>query len=141
MKAGTTMAFLNRVGNLVKQNVGKHFSSSSPSLFQAIEPESSPTRIIVRDLAPSIEVSQLEEAFSEHGTVTEAETILYRKSGHFHAHGFVTFATMEAAESAIEAFNGRFCDGLNLSVAFADEEEDGYKKSGVLSLYEKHYWS
>ncbi|KAL3624543.1 hypothetical protein CASFOL_031211 [Castilleja foliolosa] len=134
------MAFLNRVPNLLKQNVGKHFSSSSPSLFQAIKPESSPVKVIVRDLSPNCYPWELEEAFCEHGPVLKVQTFVNSKPVRREAYGIVTFYTMEAAESAIEAFNGRFADGHTLSVAFADEkEDDGYTKSGVLSMFETNW--
>ncbi|KAG6396114.1 hypothetical protein SASPL_142254 [Salvia splendens] len=105
------MAFLNRVGNVLKQAVSKHVSSQylapSASMFQAMRSMSTSAKLFVGGLSYSTDDTSLQEAFSQYGEVVEARVILDRETGRSRGFGFITFTSTEAASSAIQAFDGQ----------------------------------
>ncbi|PIN04094.1 RNA-binding protein musashi/mRNA cleavage and polyadenylation factor I complex, subunit HRP1 [Handroanthus impetiginosus] len=123
------MAFLNRVGSLLKQSVTKHvtseFSASNPSLFQAIRSMSSSSKLFVGGLSYGTDEMSLREAFSQYGEVVEARVILDRETGRSRGFGFVTFTSTEAASSAIQAFDGQDLHGRRIRVNYATEKPRG----------------
>ncbi|KAK4417596.1 Glycine-rich RNA-binding protein 3, mitochondrial [Sesamum alatum] len=123
------MAFMNRVGNILKQTVGKHVTSelSAPnaSLFQAIRSMSSSSKLFVGGLSYSTDEMSLREAFSQYGEVVEARVILDRETGRSRGFGFITFTSSEAASSAIQAFDGQDLHGRRIRVNYATEKPRG----------------
>ncbi|KAI3452217.1 hypothetical protein Pfo_008882 [Paulownia fortunei] len=123
------MAFLNRVGNVLKQTVSKHvtlgFSAPNASLFQAIRNMSSSSKLFVGGLSYSTDEMSLREAFSQYGEVVEARVILDRETGRSRGFGFVTFTSTEAASSAIQAFDGQDLHGRRVRVNYATEKPRG----------------
>lgn len=70
---------------------------------------------------------QLEEAFSQYGTVLEATLMMDRMTGRPRGFGFVTMASEEEASAAVEGLNGASVDGraLTVNVARPREERSG----------------
>lgn len=123
------MAFLNRVGNALKQTVSKHAASQFPapsaSLFQAIRSMSSSSKLFVGGLSYSTDEVSLKEAFSQYGEVVEARVILDRETGRSRGFGFITFTSTDAASSAIQAFDGQDLHGRRVRVNYATEKPRG----------------
>ncbi|XP_042023446.1 glycine-rich RNA-binding protein 2, mitochondrial-like [Salvia splendens] len=123
------MAFLNRVGNVLKQAVSKHVSSQylapSASMFQAMRSMSTSAKLFVGGLSYSTDDTSLQEAFSQYGEVVEARVILDRETGRSRGFGFITFTSTEAASSAIQAFDGQDLHGRRVRVNYATEKPRG----------------
>ncbi len=90
------------------------------------------TRLFVGNLPFSVaEDRQLTEIFSEYGEVIQARIILDRETGRSRGFGFVTMATKEEAERAINALNGSNYEGRPLTVNIArprEERPGGYTR-------------
>lgn len=74
------------------------------------------TKLYVGNLPYSTTDESLKQAFSEAGNVEEAAVIMERHTGRSRGFGFVTMATQEEAEKAIEMFNGKDFEGRVLVV-------------------------
>ncbi|RYR60456.1 hypothetical protein Ahy_A04g017532 isoform B [Arachis hypogaea] len=131
------MAFLNRMGSLLKQSAVRHInqelSGSKPSIFQAIRSMSS-SKLFIGGISYSTDEMSLREAFARYGEVVDARVIMDRETGRSRGFGFITFATTEDASSAIQAMDGQVsstsCDlpsgGGNTGLGF-DHEFDEQK--------------
>ncbi|PIA63183.1 hypothetical protein AQUCO_00200894v1 [Aquilegia coerulea] len=68
------MAFVSKLGNILKQSVSKNINSglsaSNPSIFQAIRCMSS-SKLFIGGLSYSTDETSLREAFSNFGQVVE----------------------------------------------------------------------
>ncbi|KAL2523033.1 RRM domain-containing protein [Forsythia ovata] len=119
------MAFVNRIGNMLKQNLSKHvnlgLSASNPSLFQAIRSMSS-SKLFVGGLSWSTDEVSLREAFSQYGEVVEARIILDRDTGRSRGFGFVTYTSTDESSSAIQALDGKDLHGRSIRVNYATEK-------------------
>src|SRR5688572_19313814 len=83
------------------------------------------TKLFVGNLSFNTTENDLQDAFAAHGTVTEANLVTDRMSGKPRGFGFVTMATAEEAQKAIDALNGASLDGRNLTVNIARPKEEG----------------
>jgi cold-inducible RNA-binding protein len=83
------------------------------------------TKLFVGNLSFNTTENDLQDAFSAHGSVTEANLVMDRMSGRPRGFGFVTMATEEDAQKAISAMNGASLDGRNLTVNIARPKEEG----------------
>jgi RNA recognition motif-containing protein len=82
------------------------------------------TKLFVGNISFNTTENDLQDAFSAHGTVTEANLMMDRMSGRPRGFGFVTMSTPEEAEKAIQAMNGASIDGRNLPVNLARPREE-----------------
>ena len=82
------------------------------------------TKLFVGNLSFNTTENTLQEAFSAHGTVVEANLMMDRMTGRSRGFAFVTFGTPEEAQRAIEAMNGAQLDGRALTVNIARPKED-----------------
>jgi cold-inducible RNA-binding protein len=82
------------------------------------------TKLFVGNISFNTTENDLQDAFSAHGTVTEANLMVDRMSGRPRGFGFVTMATEEEAQKAIQAMNGASLDGRNLTVNLARPREE-----------------
>ena len=82
------------------------------------------TKLFVGNLSFNTTENTLQEAFSAHGTVVEANLMMDRMTGRSRGFAFVTFSTPEEAQRAIEALNGAQLDGRALTVNIARPKED-----------------
>lgn len=76
-------------------------------------------KLYVGNLPYSVNADELRKVFSEFGEVVDAVVISDKYSGRSKGFGFVTFATEEAASSAVEKMNGKDMGGRNLVVNVA----------------------
>src|SRR5947208_2598259 len=83
------------------------------------------TKLFVGNISFNTTENDLQDAFSAHGTVVEANLMMDRMSGRPRGFGFVTMSTEEEAQKAIEAMNGASLDGRNLTVNIARPREEG----------------
>ncbi len=83
-----------------------------------------PKKIYVGNLAYSVDDQELENIFSAHGTVTSARVIIDRYDNRSKGFGFVEMEDDAAADTAIEALNGKDNGGRELKVSVARERND-----------------
>src|SRR2546426_8140514 len=81
------------------------------------------TKLYVGGLPYSSTEQQLQELFSQHGSVTSAKIITDRYTGQSRGFGFVEMATGEEAQKAIAALNGSSMGGRTLVVNEARPQE------------------
>jgi RNA recognition motif-containing protein len=73
-------------------------------------------KLYVGNLAYSIRDNDLEQAFSQYGSVASAKVMMERDSGRSKGFGFVEMGTDAEALAAIEGLNGHALDGRSLTV-------------------------
>ena len=85
------------------------------------------TKLFVGNLSFDTTENDLQDAFAAHGTVSETNLMTDRATGRPRGFAFVTMATPEEAQKAIDALNGAMRGGRNLTVneARPREERDG----------------
>jgi RNA recognition motif-containing protein len=92
------------------------------------------TKLYVGNLSFNTTENDLQDAFSAHGMVTEANLITDRSTGQPRGFAFVTMASPEEAQKAISALNGSQLDGRALTVNEARPREQrssgAYRSSG-----------
>jgi RNA recognition motif-containing protein len=76
-------------------------------------------KLYVGNLPYSVNQDQLMDIFSQVGEVVEAVVISDRHSGRSKGFGFVTMASEEAAQTAIEQLDGKDADGRAMVVKIA----------------------
>ena len=74
------------------------------------------TKLYVGNLNFRTTSEELQELFSQVGTVESASVIEDRETGRSRGFGFVEMATPEEATAAVEQFNGKDFNGRNLTV-------------------------
>ncbi len=67
----------------------------------------------------------LRDAFSVHGEVLEAKVLTDRDTGRSRGFGFVTMATGDQMQAAIEALDGSTLDGRSIRVNQAEDKPRG----------------
>lgn len=82
------------------------------------------TKLFVGNLSFDTTENDLQDAFAAHGTVTEANLLMDRTTGRPRGFGFVTMASPEEAQKAIDAMNGANLGGRNLTVNEARPREE-----------------
>ena len=82
------------------------------------------TKLFVGNLSFNTTENELQDAFAVHGTVTEVNLMVDRMTGRPRGFAFVTMATPEEAQKAIEAMNGKDLGGRALTVNIARPKED-----------------
>ncbi len=87
------------------------------------------TKLFVGNLSYSVTENDLQDLFSQYGTVTEVNLMLDRTSGRSRGFAFVTMGTKEAADAATQALNGKNWEGRNLSVNEARPREERPERS------------
>ena len=76
------------------------------------------------NLSYNVASSDLDQMFSEFGTVTSAEVIQDRDSGRSKGFGFVEMQSDQEAQAAIAGMNGKERDGRTLTVNEAKPREE-----------------
>ncbi len=87
-------------------------------------------KIYVGNLSYNTTSSDLEQLFSQHGSVQSAEVIADRDSGRSKGFGFVQMGSDDEAQAAIAALNGQEVDGRNLTVNVAKPREERPRGGG-----------
>lgn len=88
------------------------------------------TKLYVGNLAFQTSSEELQQLFSQAGTVESASVIEDRDTGRSRGFGFVEMASKEEAEAAITQFNGKEFNGRNLTVNEARPREDRGNRGG-----------
>ena len=103
-------------------------------------------KLFVGNLSYNTTENDLQDAFAAHGTVTEANLMTDRSTGRPRGFGFVTMASPEEAQKAIDAMNGATLDGRNLTVNEARPKEErasggfrGGRDRGARPAYGRRY--
>jgi RNA recognition motif-containing protein len=78
-------------------------------------------RLYVGNLSFHTTTDVLRQAFSGSGEVTDAHVVTDRETGRSRGFGFITMASEEQAQAAIQAMNGADLDGRPLRVNEAEE--------------------
>src|SRR5437868_12614705 len=81
-------------------------------------------KLYVGNLTYAVKDSDLEQLFSQFGTVQSAQVIQDRETGRSKGFGFVEMDTEAQARAAIEGLNEREHDGRRLTVNEAKPRED-----------------
>ena len=81
-------------------------------------------KLYVGNLSFQTSSEDLQELFSQAGTVESASVVEDRDTGRSRGFGFVEMATREEGEAAIQQFNGKEFGGRNLNVNEARPRED-----------------
>src|SRR6185369_411233 len=87
-------------------------------------------KLYVGNLAFRTSSEDLQQLFSQAGTVESASVVEDRDTGRSRGFGFVEMASKEEGEAAIAQFNGKELDGRNLTVNEARPREDRGGRGG-----------
>lgn len=95
------------------------------SLGNMEEKQAEQAKLFIGNLAFTTTTDQLREMFAglEGSEVVDAVVLTDKMTGRSRGFGFVTYATTEMAQKAIEAFNGKDVDGRAIRVDFARPSE------------------
>ncbi len=88
------------------------------------------SKLYVGNLSYSVSSSDLEQIFSQYGTVQSAEVINDRDTGRSKGFGFVEMGSDEEAQAAIAGMNGQEHEGRALTVNEAKPREDRPRGGG-----------
>jgi RNA recognition motif-containing protein len=89
------------------------------------------TKLYVGNLAYTTSESDLQDLFSPHGPVTDVHLPSDRDSGRPRGFAFVTMATPEGAQAAIQALNGTAVGERTLTVNEARPREERSSSFGA----------
>jgi RNA recognition motif-containing protein len=81
-------------------------------------------KLFVGNLAFDVTENDLQDLFAQHGSVIEVNLMLDKFSGRSRGFAFVTMATDEAAQAAIQALHGNNFHGRDLTVNVARPREE-----------------
>src|SRR3954466_5569413 len=87
-------------------------------------------KLYVGNLSYTVDSSELEQIFGQHGTVVSAQIINDRDTGRSKGFGFVEMGTDDEAQAAIAALNGQEHGGRALTVNEARPREDRPRGGG-----------
>jgi len=79
-------------------------------------------KLYVGNFPFSVDEAQLRELFSDYGEISELAMITDRETGRSKGFAFITFATQQAAEKALE-LDGKDLGGRKLRVNMAQERD------------------
>ena len=82
-------------------------------------------KLFVAGLPYDLDDQELNDIFSEHGTVSSAKVIMDRDTGKSRGFGFVEFADSEQAEAAMKALDGAELSGKKMTVKKAEDKRPG----------------
>merc|ERR1719361_2352916 len=106
--------------NLEERRIGVVFSTSvEKKKEKPVGDDEKGNRLVVRQLAWAVTDEQLEEAFAEHGTLTNHKVVKAR-NGKSKGFGFVVYETAEQAQAAKEAMDGKEIEGRAITVHFSN---------------------
>jgi cold-inducible RNA-binding protein len=80
--------------------------------------------LFVRSLSFDTDDNGLHDYFAEVGNVESAKVITHRDTGRSRGFGFVTMATPEEAQKAIDELDGTELDGRQIYIDFAKPREE-----------------
>ena len=88
--------------------------------------------LFVGNLDPEVDEKYLYDTFSAFGVVTRTPKVMRDPdTGESRGFGFVSFATFEASDAAIEAMNGQFLSNRPVSVMYAYKKDSRGERHGT----------
>ena len=81
-------------------------------------------KLFVGNISFQTTEGQLQDAFAAFGSVIDTVLMMDRATGRPRGFGFVTMATDEEAQAAIDGLNGKDLDGRSLTVNIARPREE-----------------
>jgi len=87
-------------------------------------------KLYVGNLSFQTSSDDLQQLFSQAGTVESASVVEDRETGRSRGFGFVEMATAEEGQAAIQLFNGKELQGRSLTVNEARPREDRGGRGG-----------
>ena len=87
-------------------------------------------KLYVGNLSFKTSSDDLQQLFSQAGTVESASVVEDRETGRSRGFGFVEMSSKEEGEAAIAQFNGKEINGRNLNVNEAKPREDRGNRGG-----------
>lgn len=81
-------------------------------------------KLFVGNVSFDLTENDLQDAFAAHGTVTETNLVMDRVTGKPRGFAFITMASEEEAQKAIQAMNGASIGGRNITVNLARPKEE-----------------
>lgn len=87
-------------------------------------------KLYVGNLSYSVRDDDLQQQFSEFGTVASAKVMMDRETGRSKGFGFVEMSSDDQAQAAIRGLNGQPLDGRNMVVNEARPMEPRAPRSG-----------
>lgn len=87
-------------------------------------------KLFVANLSFNTTENELQDLFATVGPVTDVNLVTDRMSGRSRGFAFVTMATAEAAQSAIQGLNGKNLNGRDMAVNEARPREERPERSG-----------
>jgi polyadenylate-binding protein len=94
--------------------------------------------VFVRNLAPSVDNKGLSDTFSVFGNILSCK-VATDENGNSKGYGYVHFETAEAAQDAIQKFNGTLIDDVEVSVGFFVRRSDRAGQADWTNLYVKQF--
>jgi RNA recognition motif-containing protein len=88
------------------------------------------TKLYVGNLSFDVIENDLQDLFSQHGPVNAVDLIMDKMSGRPRGFAFVSMATKEGADAAIQALNGKEWKGRALTVNEARPREERPASAG-----------
>jgi cold-inducible RNA-binding protein len=88
------------------------------------------TKLYVGNLSYSVTDSDLRDLFAPYGAVTDVHVVMDKETRKPRGFAFVTMATKEEADAAIQALNGTDMGGRNLTINEARPREERPAYSG-----------
>ncbi len=85
-------------------------------------------RLFIGSLAWATKDDQLQDFFSQVGTVVSANVIVDRETNRSKGFGFVEMSTDEEAQQAIKELNGKDLDGRNIIVSEARPRDNDSRR-------------
>jgi RNA recognition motif-containing protein len=82
------------------------------------------SKLFVGNVSHDITENDLQDMFTEFGPVTEVNLMMDRATGRPRGFAFVTMATPEGAQAAIQGLSGKSVKGRNLTVNEARPREE-----------------
>jgi len=94
--------------------------------------------VFVRNLAPSVDNKGLSDTFSVFGNILSCK-VATDENGNSKGYGYVHFETAEAAQDAIQKFNGTLIDDVEVSVGFFVRRAERAGQADWTNLYTKQF--
>ncbi len=85
-------------------------------------------KLFVGNIAWAATKEEVQELFSQAGTVEDVYLVIDRERNRHKGYGFVTMSTDEEAQEAVDKFNDYELQGRNLKVDIARPREEGAEK-------------
>jgi len=88
------------------------------------------TKLFIGNLSFKVTEAQLEELFSQAGSVVSVAIPTDRETGRKRGFAFVEMGTQAEAEAAVKQFNGQTIEGRQIAVNPSQPKESGKKGGG-----------